>query len=134
MTLPPPKLAEPTAADGRDGGGQCGLAVVDVTDGADVDVGLRANEIFLGHDEVLLKIFPKRLKKSVISKKNRFRRRGKPTPRNVPMGKALRIPSPGRCFRDLLTHATNSDLLQNMELLSRFELETSSLPRKCSTY
>ena len=33
----------------RDRGGEGGLPVVDVTDGADVDVGLRALELLLGH-------------------------------------------------------------------------------------
>jgi hypothetical protein len=32
-----------------DGRGQRGLAVVDVTDGADVDVGLVPDELFFGH-------------------------------------------------------------------------------------
>ena len=38
-------------ADHREGRGECGLAVIDVTDRADVDVGLSALEGALGHDD-----------------------------------------------------------------------------------
>src|SRR5262249_58893546 len=44
------RAAEAVGLAGADGGGEGGLAVVDVSDGADVDVRLGARKDFFGHD------------------------------------------------------------------------------------